>query len=36
MIGISFTTATLAMRKRIARVANDNCKGFLLDWAERP
>ena len=35
MIGISFTTATLATRKRIALVAHDNCKGFLLDWAER-
>ena len=35
MIGISFTTATLATRKRIALVAHDNCKGFLLGWAER-
>ncbi len=35
MIGISFTTATLAARKRIALVAHDHCKGFLLDWAER-
>ena len=34
MIGISFTTATLAARKRIALVAHDHCKGFLLDWAE--
>lgn len=33
MIGISFTTASLAARKRIALVAHDNCKGFLLDWA---
>ena len=35
MIGISFTTATLAARKRLALVAHDHCKGFLLDWAER-
>ena len=35
MIGISFTTANLAARKRIALVAHDHCKGFLLDWAER-
>jgi len=35
MIGISFTSAPLAARKRIALVAHDHCKGFLLDWAER-
>lgn len=28
MIGISFTTATLAARKRIALVAHDHCKVF--------
>ena len=35
MIGISFTQKTLAARKRIALVAHDHCKVFLLDWAER-
>ncbi len=32
---ISFTTATLPARKRIALVAHDHCKEFLLDWSER-
>ena len=35
MIGISFTTATLAARKRIALVAHDHCKGFLLGLTRR-
>jgi methylglyoxal synthase len=35
MIGISFTEKTMAARKRIALVAHDNCKVFLLGWAER-
>lgn len=35
MIGISFTQKTMAARKRIALVAHDHCKVFLLDWAER-
>ena len=34
MIGISFTQKTMAARKRIALVAHDHCKVFLLDWAE--
>ena len=33
MIGISFTQKTMAARKRIALVAHDHCKVFLLDWA---
>ena len=35
MIGISFTQKTMAARKRIALVAHDHCKEFLLDWAAR-
>lgn len=35
MSRISFTTATLAARKRIALVAHDHCKVFLLDWCQR-
>src|SRR3990167_10813870 len=35
MSRISFTTATLPERKRIALVAHDHCKEFLLDWSER-
>ncbi|ARU88090.1 methylglyoxal synthase [Pseudomonas sp. M30-35] len=35
MSRISFTTATLAARKRIALVAHDHCKVFLLDWCVR-
>lgn len=32
---ISFITAALPARKRIALVAHDHCKAFLLDWCER-
>ncbi|MES2821491.1 MAG: methylglyoxal synthase [Pseudomonadota bacterium] len=32
---ISFTTAQAPVRKRIALVAHDHCKEFLLDWSER-
>ncbi len=35
MSRISFTTATLPARKRIALVAHDHCKQYLLDWSER-
>ena len=35
MSRISFTTASLPARKRIALVAHDHCKGFLLDWCAR-
>ncbi|MDE1165120.1 MAG: methylglyoxal synthase [Pseudomonas sp.] len=35
MIGIEFIESHLPARKRIALVAHDHCKGFLLDWAER-
>ena len=35
MIGITFTEKTIPARKRIALVAHDHCKAFLLDWAER-
>lgn len=35
MSRISFTRAQLPARKRIALVAHDHCKGFLLDWCER-
>ena len=35
MSRISFTRAELPARKRIALVAHDHCKGFLLDWCER-
>jgi len=35
MSRISFTQAKLPARKRIALVAHDHCKGFLLDWCER-
>jgi methylglyoxal synthase len=35
MIGIDFIESQLPARKRIALVAHDHCKGFLLDWAER-
>ncbi|WP_061241726.1 methylglyoxal synthase [Ectopseudomonas composti] len=35
MSRISFTLARLPARKRIALVAHDHCKGFLLDWCER-
>ncbi|UTW07544.1 methylglyoxal synthase [Pseudomonas benzenivorans] len=35
MSRISFTTAAMPARKRIALVAHDHCKAFLLDWAER-
>ena len=34
MSRISFTRAQLPARKRIALVAHDHCKGFLLDWCE--
>ena len=32
---LSFTTAQLPAQKRIALVAHDHCKEFLLDWSER-
>lgn len=32
---LTFTTAQLPARKRIALVAHDHCKAFLLDWSER-
>ena len=35
MSRISFTSASLPARKRIALVAHDHCKEFLLDWSER-
>jgi methylglyoxal synthase len=35
MSRISFTSATLPARKRIALVAHDHCKEFLLDWCLR-
>jgi methylglyoxal synthase len=35
MSRISFTSATLPARKRIALVAHDHCKEFLLDWSVR-
>jgi methylglyoxal synthase len=35
MSRISFTTASLPARERIALVAHDHCKEFLLDWSER-